>query len=192
MRSSLLLLAAQLWLAGAAAAEPIERILAVVDGAPILLSEVRGYTLIRGVSTEAAVEALIDEQLMLREAGRLPESAPTPQQAEAAFAELAARLDEAARQALDEGLLRRLSSRQATILRYVALRFQPQVRVTEDELREAWEREYRPQPSPPAFDEVRAALAERLERRALDARIEAWVAELREAASVRYNPEPRP
>jgi hypothetical protein len=66
------------------------------------------------------------------------------------------------------------------------------VRVTEDELREAWEREYRPQPSPPAFDEVRAALAERLERRALDARIEAWVAELREAASVRYNPEPRP
>ena len=192
MRSSALLLPAQLWLAVAAAAQPLERILAVVDGVPVLLSEVRAYTTVQRVTAEAALEAVIDEQLMLREAARLPESAPTPQQADAAFADLAARLGEAPRAALDEGALRRLSSRQATILKYVALRFQPQIRVTDPDLRRAYEADYGGRASPPAYDEVSASIAAHLERRALDARIETWVSELREAASVRYNPEPRP
>jgi len=191
MRSSLRLLA-PLWLAGAVAAQPIERILAVVDGSAVLLSEVHAYAQVQRVAPEAALEALIDEQLMLREAARLPESAPTPQQATAALADLVARLDDAQHAALDEGVLRRLSLRQATILKYVVLRFQPQVRVTEEDLRQAYEAEYGGRASPPAFDEVSASIAGRLERRALDLRIEAWVAELREAASVRYNPEPCP
>jgi len=191
MRSSLRLLA-PLWLAGAVAAQPIERILAVVDGSAVLLSEVHAYAQVQHVAPEAALEALIDEQLMLREAARLPESAPTPQQADAAFADLAARLGEAQRAGLDEAVLRRLSSRQATILKYVALRVQPQIRVTDDDLRRAYEAEHGGRASPPAYDEVSASISARLERRALDARIETWVAELREAASVRYNPEPRP
>lgn len=188
MPSKLLLLAALLWQGGSAAGQPVERILAVVDGTPVLLSEVRAYSWIRGVKPEAAVEALIDEHLMLREAVRLPEAAPTGQQAEAAFADLVARLDEAQRADLDEGALRRLSLRQATILRYVALRFQPQVRIGDDQVRRAYEAEYQGQASPPAFEDVSAAIRALLERQALDARIEAWVADLRLGASVRYNP----
>jgi hypothetical protein len=187
MRSSLLLFAV-LWPAVTAAAEPIEHIVAVVDGTPVLLSEVRAYARIQSVTPEAAVEALIDEQLMLREAARLPEAAPTAQQAQAAFADLVAGLDDAQRAGLDDGVLRRISLRQATILKYVALRFQPQVRVGEDEIRRAYETEYQGQVSTPAFDDVSATIAARLERRALDARIEAWVADLRSGASVRYNP----
>jgi hypothetical protein len=187
MRSSLLL-CVLLWPAVTAAAEPTEHIVAVVDGTPVLLSEVRAYARIQSVTREAAVEALIDEHLMLREAARLPEAAPTAQQAQAAFADLVARLDAAQRAGLDDGVLRRISLRQATILKYVALRFQPQVRVGEDEIRRAYETEYQGQVSTPAFDDVSATIAARLERRALDARIEAWVADLRSSASVRYNP----
>jgi hypothetical protein len=186
MRSSGALLALA-WLAAVAVAQPVERILAVVDGAPVLLSEVRAYATIRTVAPEAALEALIDERLMLGEAARLPEAAPTPQEAQAAFVDLTARLEPEQRTALDDGVLRRLSLRQATILKYVSLRFEPQVRVGEDAVRQAYEAEYRGQSSVPPYDSVAPTIAARLERQALDERIEAWVAELRNGASIRYN-----
>lgn len=183
---------ALLALAGPAAAQQlIERILAVVDGAPVLLSEVEAYAQIQAVAPELALEASIDEHVMLKEAQRLPEAAPTPQEAEAAFADLASRLSDTQRAVLDDGVLRRLSRRQATILKYVTLRFQPQVRVDEQAVRRAYEAEYRGRADAPSYDSVAAQIAERLERRALDERIEAWVAELRRGASIRYNRDDR-
>ena len=76
--------------------------------------------------------------------------------------------------------------RQAAILQYVDFRFRPQVRITEEELRAAWNREFEGEPEGPAFEEAAPALRERLERRALDERIENWVKRLRERAEVRY------
>ena len=67
------LLAAAL-LAPPAGGEVVERILAVVDGRPLMLSEVRLVQQLRGLDRAAALEALIDEQLMLREAARLAQS----------------------------------------------------------------------------------------------------------------------
>ena len=59
-----------------------------------------------------------------------------------------------------------MARRQATILKYVDFRFRPQVRVTAED---------------PGGEGARSTADE------LDARIEAWVKDLRAAAEVRYN-----
>ncbi len=82
--------------------------------------------------------------------------------------------------------LRRLLRRQLAILKYVEFRFRPQVRIGDDEVRKAWEEEQAGRPAGPALEDAQEVIRARLERRALDERIEAWVRELRSRADVRY------
>jgi hypothetical protein len=157
-------LLAVLALAVPASAEPrvIERVLAVVDARPVLLSELRLFQQVRGEEAGPALEALIDEHLMFAEALRLPQAALTDSEEAAALASLEVLVPGAR---ADAEALRRMARRQATILKYVDFRFRPQVRITAS--------------SP----EEKA----RLEAEELDARIEAWVKDLRASADVRYN-----
>jgi hypothetical protein len=159
--------------ARAAAAEPVlvERILVVVDGRPVLLSEVRVVEQVTGQSRDRALEALIDERLMFREAARLPQAAVTGEEEAAALRSLALRTGGTAA-GLPERDLRQLARRQATIVKYVEFRFRPQVRVDETA----------------ADPEVRQRRAEEDLRQ----RIETWVRELRRGADVRYNAAPPP
>ena len=69
-RAAASILAGLLAAPGAAQGNVVERILAVVDGRPLLLSEVRVLERLRGLDRQAAVDALIDERLMFREAAR--------------------------------------------------------------------------------------------------------------------------
>ena len=156
------LLAATALLVAPAAPRIVDRILAVVDARPILLSELRLAQEVTGeADARAALEALIDEHLMFADASRLPQAALTEAEETAAFASLSAR-----RAAHDDpDAVRRMARRQATILKYVDFRFRPQVRTT-------------------ASDPEEKA---RLEAEDLDARIEVWVKDLRAAAAVRYN-----
>jgi hypothetical protein len=170
-----------------ASAEVQERVLAAVDRRPILLSEVQAMEAVRGLSRPAAVDALIDEDLMLREASRLPAAAAAANLEDEAYRELLAAHPALAGR-VAEALLRRLVRRQAIILRYVTLRFLPQVRVSDDVLREAFTAEYGARPDAPSFEEGSGPLRERLVRQDLDARIEGWVKELRAGAEIRYNP----
>ena len=172
--------------ASPAPAELIERILAVIDGRPVLLSEVRVLERVRGWSRPVALEALIDERLMFREATRLPQAVPTPDQEERAFQGLLEK-DPGLAGAVPEADLRRLVRREATIIKYVDLRFSPQVRVGDELVQDAYEREYGGRPDAPPLAEVAPALRESLNRRALDERIEAWKSELRAGADIRYN-----
>ena len=64
--------------------------------------------------------------------------------------------------------LRRLLQRQLAILKYIDFRFQPQIRISEEALREAWNEDYRGQPEGPPFEEAVPELRARLERRGLD------------------------
>ena len=98
----------------------------------------------------------------------------------------------ALRDTVPEPELRRLMRRQIGIFKYVEFRFRPQLRVGDDEVRKAWEEEQAGRPAGPAFEEVQDELRSRLERRALDERIEAWVKELRARSDVRYVPPPPP
>jgi hypothetical protein len=170
-----------------AAAEVRERVLAAVDQRPILLSEVQAVEALRGLTRRAAIDALIDEDLMMREATRLPAAAAAASLEDKVYAELLATRPDLPGLVL-EADLRRLVRRQAVILQYVNLRFLPQVRVSEEVVREAYVAEYGSQADAPSFAEASGPLREQLERRDLDARIEGWVKELRAGAEIRYNP----
>ncbi|MCG6922359.1 MAG: hypothetical protein LJF15_14945 [Acidobacteria bacterium] len=192
MRSSgplsvVLLLAAS---SGAAAGpaspgELVERILVVVDERPLLLSEVRAVEAVRELDRTQALEAAIDERLMYQEAARLPQAGVSEEDLERALdALLQTRPDLTTRVPRPE--LRRLIRRQAVVLRYVDFRFRPQVRIEEDDLRTAWNEDFEGEPQGPAFEEAAPELRARLERAALDRRIEEWVEDLRGRADVRY------
>lgn len=174
------------------ATEPVvvERVLAVVDGTPVLQSEVQLVEALRGLEREAALQAVIDERLMLQEAARLAQAALTPQEAEAAYRSVLAGTPAAA--ALPEAGVRRLARRQAAIVKYVTFRFRPQVRVTDDDVRRAYEESPAGPAEGAAFEAAAGELRETLARRQLDDKIEAWVRELRAAADVRINPPPVP
>jgi hypothetical protein len=163
----------------------VDRILAVVNERPVLLSTVRALEAVQGLDTGAALEATIDEWLMFQEAARLPQAQVTVDDEERALESLRGRQpDLEARVAAPE--LRRVLRRQLTILKYIEFRFRPQVRVSDDDLEAAWNVGYQGEPRGPAFEEASPALRERLEREELDRRIETWVSDLRERAAVRY------
>ena len=166
----------------------VERILAVVDGRPVLLSEAAVFAKVRGEGERQALDALIDEQLMYREASRLPQAALTPAEEQRALESLRARVQGAS--ADEEEQLRRLARREAAILKYVGFRFRPQVRVTEEAVRAAYRADARP--DGPSFEQEGPALRARLEEADLTRRIEGWVKELRQSAEIRYNTAPPP
>src|SRR5688500_13954907 len=109
------------------AAEPaaniVERVLAVVDARPVLLSELRLVQQVRGEGAGPALEALIDEHLMFAAALRLPQAALTDAEEAAALSALSERVPVGSG---DADALRRMARRQATILKYVDFRFRPQ------------------------------------------------------------------
>jgi len=184
-RALLAALAVLLPVPAAAGGAVVERILAVADGRPLLLSEVRVLARVRGLLPDAALEALIDEGLMYREAARVPQAAVTEAEEDRAYESLLEK-DPGLRGAVPEAALRRLARRQAAIEKYVAFRFRPQIRVDDADVLQAFEAEYAGKPDAPPLESVAAQLGEELASRALDQRIEAWVKELRASAQVRY------
>jgi hypothetical protein len=164
----------------------VERIVAVVEGRPLLLSEVRVMEQVSGRDAAAALEALIDERLMYREAARLPQAVITAEEEDRALDSLRTRLPSGA-PAPSADDLRQLARRQATIVKYVEFRFRPQVRVEEDAVRRAYEKAGGAPEDRAAFEAVATELRGQLAEQDLRQRIEAWVKELRAGADVRYN-----
>jgi hypothetical protein len=174
-----------------AGAETIERVVAVIDDHPLLLSEVRALARVRGLAGEAAREAAIDERLMYAEASRVTQAEVSTAEETAAAAALVEGRPELGREVPRPDLLR-LVHRQMAILRYIEFRFRPQVRVSDEDVRKAWEAEEVGRPSGLALEDAQEAIRARLERQALDQRIESWVGELRSRAAVRVVDPPPP
>ncbi len=166
-----------------APAEIAERILAVVDGRPVTLSEVRFFARVRGEDEARALEALIDERLMDKEASRLAPSAVTRDEEARALESIKSRIDTAR---IPEDELLRIVRREVAILKYVEFRFRPQVRVAADAVRQEYERR-RADPDPPAFEDVSEDLRRTLADREMGIMIEAWIKDLRSGADIRYN-----
>jgi hypothetical protein len=164
-------------------AELVERIVAVVDERPLLLSDVRALAAVRGLEEPAALEAAIDERLMYLEAARLPQAEVFPDEEERTVARL---LEErpAFGAAVSHADLRRLARHQIAILKYVEFRFRPQLRVSDEEVRAAFDAE--PLAPGATWESERERVRGQLERQALGERVEAWVRELRARADVRY------
>ncbi len=66
--------------------EVVERIVAVVDERPLLLSDLRALMAVRGLAEGEALEAAIDERLMHLEASRLPQADVSPEEEDRALA----------------------------------------------------------------------------------------------------------
>jgi hypothetical protein len=180
---SRLLLAAVL--AAASAAEPrvLERVLAVVGARPILLSEVRIVEALKGIPRKEAVEALVDEYLMAREAAQVQQSDPGAEEIEKALTQLVARWPESAGPAPADAL-KEVARRQLRIVKYIEFRFRAKALVADAAVREAYEGE---EHAGESFEAAAPAIRARLERRRVDEEVEAWVKELRGAAEIRYN-----
>lgn len=165
--------------------ELVDRILAVVDDRPLLLSAVRAVEAVRGLDRGPALEAAIDERLMFQEAARLPQAEVSEEEEEEALQSiLGTRPRLGDRVPMSD--LERLVRRQLTILKYIEFRFRPQIRVTDEQMREAWNEDFLGQPEGPPFEEAAPELRARLERQELDRRIEGWVQDLHSRAQVRY------
>lgn len=176
MRSNRLrLLLVALALARAAGAETLERIVAVVDERPIFLSDLRAVMSMDALAPRDALERVVDEMLLLREAEHLPQPAPGPLTGTATPSRNAAAEDRAVR-------------RRAAIRRYVAFRFRPQVRIEDEEMRKAYAEEWGARADAPAFETIAGDLRERLVTAHVDDLVAAWVRDLRSAARIRYNP----
>jgi hypothetical protein len=175
-----------LLLTTAARGEVVERILAVVGDRPLMLSEVRLVQQLRGLERAPALEALVDEQLMLREASRLAQSVVSEEDEQRAYESLLQRIPNAS--VMPESDLRRVVRRQAAILKYVEYRFRPQVQVADAAVRDAYEKEYASRAEAPPFEAAAPEIRRQLADRELDEKIEAWVKELRAGAEIRYNP----
>jgi hypothetical protein len=163
----------------------VERILAVVDAHPLMLTEVRLMQRVRDVPEEQALEALIDEWLMFREATRLLADRLTPEEEEAAVRSLHERASQV--QGLNDAELRSFARREAVILKYAQSRFLPQVRIEDDEIKRAYDAGPGSRPGGPSLEEAAPALRSQLADQKLGERVDGWVREMRAAASIRYN-----
>lgn len=175
--------------------ELVERILAVVNERPLLLSEVRAFQALRGIERAVALEKAIDERLMYQEAARLPQADVSAEEEDGALHALVEKRPALGKE-VEEAELRHLLRRQLAILKYVEFRFRPQLGVTDEAVRQAFETDLAGTPSAspaadrPALEGAAPEIRARLERRVLDERIEAWVKELRNRADLRYVGEP--
>ena len=167
----------------------VERVLAVVDRRPVLLSEVRLVERLRNVERQAALDLLIDELLMYAEARRFPQAHPSPAEEAAATSSLVRLHVEGVSQAE----LRRVAQRQATIVKYIGLRLRPLVRVSDEAVLQAYkdaQNDRAAGATGAAFAAAAGEIRERLTQRELDARVEEWTRRLRESANIDY-PEGR-
>ena len=171
-----------------ATGEVIDRIVAVVDNRPVFLSEVRAVQQVRGTDESVAREALIDEILMYAEARRYLPARPTRDEQERARASL--EQPPPAEVHAEDALLTAIARREATILKYVQLRFAPLIHVEDTDVIRAYDARWANDPLAPPLTQVRADLIAEITRGRLDARIESWVAQLRAVASIRYNEGP--
>jgi hypothetical protein len=169
------------------AATLVERTLAFVNKKPVLLSDVELTRALLKLEEKEAIERAIDEVLMFEEATRLV-TETLPEQAVAAAV---VSLREKAGPGFTDAALRRKAVAQLAISSYIDLRLRPQVRVEDEAVRRAFNDRVARDPETPLFNLVADAIRESLESRALDEKIEEWIAALRRREEIR-RVAPRP
>lgn len=190
-------------------AEPprlVDRVVAVVDEDPILLSDLEraiGLGLVRGEPSESvaslerrALDGLIEQRLRLHEIARFGfEDAPLAEvdrqleRVRSHFDDEARWRQELERLGLDEQRVRQILAHQLSVLTFVEERLGPRVFVGVEEIRRHYDEVLVPrlraagEPVPP-IEEVREAIRALLKEELLNREIDRWTAELRRAADV--------
>jgi hypothetical protein len=187
----------------------VERVMAMVNGVPILASDVAlataGALVPRdaGESDEgyrrAVVEALVELELRWQDLRAAAIASRVPVDLDAAWSATLRRVggEEELRKRLEsiglpEVALKELVRRAAVVEAYVSSRFGPFARPTEQEVEKAWREELVPKlraagKPVPALADVRGQVEALLRERKLTAEVEGWTAELAKRAQiVRY------
>jgi hypothetical protein len=163
----------------------VERTVAFVNKKPVLLSDVQLTKTLLKIDEKIAVERTIDETLMFDEALRLITETPSEEN----VARAVQTLREKAGPGFTDAALRRKALAQLAISSYIELRLRPQVRVEDDAVRQAYNERVANDSQAPPYDILADAIRESLELKALDQKIEEWVASLRRGEDVRRVPE---
>ena len=197
LRNGLLAAALIAWLTPLGGQQLLDRVVARVGTIAITLSDVQaaiGLGLVeRAASTEAAaVQPLIDRQLVLMEAARFPPPDPTPAAIEARVASMKAHagadLERLMRTTgVDEPRLRDLARDTLRIQGYIDQRFGVSVQVTEDDARryyDAHPEEFRSGGLQVPFDQAEPEARRRASEERLRATVERWLEDLRARADI--------
>ena len=197
LRTALLAAALIAWLTPLGGQQLLDRVVARVGGIAITLSDVRaaiGLGLVEGgaANEAAAVQPLIDRQLVLMEAARFPPPDPTPAAIEARVASMRAHagadLERLMRTTgVDEPRLRDLARDTLRIQGYLDQRFGVSVQVTEDDARryyDAHPEEFRSGEVPVPFDQAEPEARRRASEERLRATVEQWLEDLRARADI--------
>ncbi|HVN30575.1 MAG TPA: hypothetical protein VMT45_01180 [Thermoanaerobaculaceae bacterium] len=189
-----------------AGAFEVERVLAMVNGVPVLASDAdlaeAGALIPRqqGESDDAyryaVVEALIDLELRWQDLEAVAITQRVPVDLDAAWRKVVQRVGgegelhlRLQRIGLPEAALRELIRRAAVVEAYVASRFGPLARPTPQEVQKAWEEELVPklkaagQPVPD-LAQVRANVEALLRERKLAAEVERWTSDVAKRAEI--------
>jgi hypothetical protein len=192
-----------------AGAEVIDRILAVVGGRPILLSDVRAATDLGFVDTAGADDPialalghLIDRQLMLSEVERYGPAMPSEDAVRRAVDEIAARVGEAsyraalARGGLTDAALAAVVRDTLRIDAYVSQRFAASAEPTDDEVARAYtlrRDDLAVDGRVPTLSEAAPTLRAELAEARRSAQVADWLESLRRRTEVRLlHPAPGP
>ena len=190
----------------APAAELVDRVVAVVDEEPILLSDLERAIGLGHVERRAgesdlalrrrALDELIEWRLRLHEVARFGVDAAPLAEVDRQLERLRARFAgetewraELARLGLDEALVRQMLARQLAVLTYLEQRLGPRVFVGVEEIQAYYDDELAPrlraegEPVPP-IEEVREAVRAVLREAKLNAEIDRWTRSLRLEADV--------
>jgi hypothetical protein len=184
----------------------VERVLAVVNGAPVLTSDADLATIAGLVPREegesdaayrrAVVEALIALELRWQDLQATGITARVSVDLAAAWSGVVARAGgaealgaELSRHGLPEAVLKELVRRAAVVEAYVADRFSPFARPGPDEVDRLWRNELAPAlaasgKEPPELAEVREQVEALVRERKLAAEVARWTAELEKRAEV--------
>jgi hypothetical protein len=192
-----------------ARAEIIDRVAVTIDSQPItesqLLEELRVTAFLNGEKPDLSpanrrrtADRLVEQTLIRREMELTRYAGPEQAEIEAALKAVKSRFAGEAEferelkacgigaDALDQAL-----ARQAAALRFIELRFRPQVQVQEAEARQYYETVYLPecrrkQVRPLSFEEARSQCEEALVQQLVDRRVDAWLGEMKERTRIRY------
>jgi peptidyl-prolyl cis-trans isomerase SurA len=197
----LLSLFAVLLTAGAARAELVDRIVAIIDRDVVTLSEAEQAGAVARARTgedesvATIVEKLIESRLVEREVERLSGEPPSSEAVNAAFEEVrrAFATEDAFRGTLEasglsEDDLRAQLRGQVQVASYLEQRFRPLTFVTEEQIEVYYRDELAPSVrgrSLPALEDVSESIHRILEERAFNARVSEWIESLKGRARIR-------
>jgi len=182
-----------------------DRVVAVVDDEPIMLSEVRQSLppeLLAGANLpqlmRTNLEALINQTLIMQEVRRLRIFTVRSEEVDEAMAEFTGRFptqevfeEELRRRGLTEEGLRSMLRRRMLVLRFVNYRFRRYTEIEEGRLREFYEGEWtsswleeNPGSVPPPFEAVRGRLEILLGERIISDEVDRWLEQARADARI--------